>query len=135
MITLEKFDAFQEQIKYLEKRISNMLREIELKDIQIKSQEQMINRRNKELEDYKNKNSLGDGDNLDEKLQDLISKLQALETYNENLMKDNVLLFENNKYLQKKMKEKNENQSPKSKTNYTFEDFENKEEFFDRNIK
>ena len=32
------------------------MRELELKDIQIKSQEQMINRRNKELDEYKSKN-------------------------------------------------------------------------------
>lgn len=31
----------------------NLLREIELKDIQINSQEQMINRRNKELEEFR----------------------------------------------------------------------------------
>lgn len=35
----------------------NLLREIELKDIQINSQEQMINRRNKELEEMKLKNN------------------------------------------------------------------------------
>jgi hypothetical protein len=39
----------------LEKRITNLLREIELKDIQITSQEQMINRRNRELEEHRNK--------------------------------------------------------------------------------
>jgi len=53
MLTLEKFERLQEQIKYLEKRCANMSREIELKDIQIKSQEQMISRRNKELEEYR----------------------------------------------------------------------------------
>jgi hypothetical protein len=41
----------------LEKRISNLMRELELKDIQISSQEQMINRRNRELDELKNKST------------------------------------------------------------------------------
>ena len=39
----------------MDRRIINLMRELELKDIQIKSQEQMINRRNKELDEYKSK--------------------------------------------------------------------------------
>ena len=39
----------------MERRILNLMRELELKDIQIKSQEQMINRRNKELDEFKSK--------------------------------------------------------------------------------
>ena len=42
----------------LEKRISNLLHELELKEIQITSQDQMINRRNRELEEYRNRNDI-----------------------------------------------------------------------------
>ncbi len=42
-----------EKLKIYEKKINNLNRELELKDIQIKSQEQMINRRNKELEELR----------------------------------------------------------------------------------
>jgi len=153
MLTLEKFERLQEQIKYLEKRCANMSREIELKDIQIKSQEQMISRRNKELEEYRLKVPSSDLENSEhsQKVQDIIKeKLQALEIKNENLMKDNVLLFQNNKYLSEQLKQgssvnngntgnsgnsgnNTQNSNSPIKQNYIFEDFENKDNFLKGN--
>ncbi len=49
-------EKLRESNLQMERRVMNLLREIELKDIQINSQEQMINRRNKELEEMKLKN-------------------------------------------------------------------------------
>lgn len=46
-------DENVEKLKIYEKKINNLNRELELKDIQIKSQEQMISRRNKELEELR----------------------------------------------------------------------------------
>jgi hypothetical protein len=51
--TLVGKDENSDKLRIFEKKINNLLRELELKDIQIKSQEQMISRRNKELEDFK----------------------------------------------------------------------------------
>ena len=51
----EKFEKINENYKILEKKHKNMLTEIELKDMQINSQEQMINRRTQEIQEYKNK--------------------------------------------------------------------------------
>lgn len=65
-----------EKLKIFEKKINNLTKELELKDIQIKSQEQMITRRNKELEDLKDEKNRGlrtqqsnkDSHNIDEKI-------------------------------------------------------------------
>lgn len=48
-----------EKFKIFEKKITNLTKELELKDIQIKSQEQMITRRNKELDDLKDDKTKG----------------------------------------------------------------------------
>jgi len=51
----ETEDRLKETNGQLEKRITNLMKELELKDIQIKSQEQMISRRNKEIDEFKSK--------------------------------------------------------------------------------
>lgn len=52
VVSVHKDDS-SDKLRIMEKKVNNLMRELELKDIQIKSQEQMITRRNKELEEFK----------------------------------------------------------------------------------
>ena len=51
----DKYEKLSESFKALEKKHKNLLTEVELKDMQINSQEQMISRRTQEIQDYKSK--------------------------------------------------------------------------------
>jgi len=51
----DKYEKISESLKILEKKHKNLVTEIELKDMQINSQEQMINRRTQEIQEYKSK--------------------------------------------------------------------------------
>lgn len=79
----------QENIKFLEKKVKGLQTEIELKDMQIKSQEQIINRRNKKQND----NSSSISSLPDETL------IKSLQAEKEKLIMDNILLINDNKYL------------------------------------
>ena len=92
----------------LEKRITNLLREIELKDIQITSQEQMINRRNREIEEFRNKSAYNNT-NTDKSFHST-QKYKNLEVYNhnfqgerENFTKENSSLMKENKDLKERL--------------------------------
>ena len=78
----------------LEKKIQNLTKEIELKNIQIQSQEQMLNRRNIEIIELKEKSVLSANDcsNL---------KYSELERDKANLIKDNVSLINSNQEMKK----------------------------------
>jgi len=52
--TLQKLEKINEAYKSLEKKCRNLTTELDLKDMQIKSQEQMISRRTQELNELKN---------------------------------------------------------------------------------
>jgi chromosome segregation ATPase len=73
----EKFEKLSENCKSLEKKCRNLSTEIDLKDMQIKNQEQMITRRTQEINDLKSKISASGGaanlDNFDKE------KIKALE--------------------------------------------------------
>ena len=66
---------------------------MELKDIQIKSQEEIINRRNKMLNDSLNLNQTSRDDSL----------IRELEIDKEKLISDNVLLINDNKNLREQI--------------------------------
>ena len=75
------------------------MREIELKEIQIKSQENLILRRNKEIEEYKQKeNNHYDGGTA------LFKKIQNLENEKENFVKENLNLMNCNISLSNQIK-------------------------------
>ena len=77
----------QENIKFLEKKIKGLQTEMELKDMQIKSQEQIISRRNKKQNDNSsNISSLPDD-----------TVIKSLQTEKEKLITDNILLINDNK--------------------------------------
>lgn len=83
----------QENIKFLEKKIKGLQTEMELKDMQIKSQEQIISRRNKKQNDNSsNISSLPDD-----------TVIKSLQTEKEKLIMDNILLINDNKYLKEQL--------------------------------
>jgi len=72
IFSIKTIDRLTNNIKLLEKKLGNLTREIDLKDISIKSQEQMIERRNKEIEDIKqNKVNTGEIKAFQDKIKNL----------------------------------------------------------------
>ena len=86
--------------KLLEKRLMNLQTQMDLKDIQIKSQEEIINRRNKMLND-----SLSLNQNSNSKNDDSI--IRELEIDKERLISDNVVLINDNKMLRQQIESLN----------------------------
>ena len=86
--------------KLLEKRLINLQTQMDLKDIQIKSQEEIINRRNKMLNDSLtlNQNSISRTDD---------SLIRELEIDKEKLISDNVILINDNKMLRQQIESLN----------------------------
>ena len=82
--------------KLLEKRLINLQTQMDLKDIQIKSQEEIINRRNKMLNDSTSVNI-----NLSEKNDE--SLIKNLENDKEKLISDNVVLINDNQLLKEQI--------------------------------
>jgi len=69
----ENLDKLTENCKSLEKKIRNLTTEMDLKDMQIKNQEQMISRRTQEINELKSKTFNNITDNIDQE------KYKALE--------------------------------------------------------
>ena len=82
--------------KLLEKRLINLQTQMDLKDIQIKTQEEIINRRNKMLNDSTSVNI-----NLSEKNDE--SLIKNLENDKEKLISDNVVLINDNQLLKEQI--------------------------------
>lgn len=74
------------------------MRDIELKDMQVKSQENIISRKEKEIEDMKK----FEGGKIDESL--FAKKLQILENEKEKLVKENLSLMNQNSTLSSQAK-------------------------------
>ena len=89
-IIYEDFENLKQEYKILEKKNKNLNTEIELKDLQINSLQQMVDRRN-------NLNS-GNINGLD-----FSEKIKKLEIDNSKLINDNMLLVEENKNLKKEL--------------------------------
>ena len=89
-ILYEDFENLKQQYKLLDKKNKNLNTEIELKDLQINSLQQMVDRRN-------NLNS-GNINGLD-----FSEKIKKLEIDNSKLINDNMLLVEENKNLKKEL--------------------------------
>ena len=86
--------------KLLEKRLMNLQTQMDLKDIQIKSQEEIINRRNKMLNDSLSLNQNSNSKNDD-------SLIRELEIDKEKLISDNVVLINDNKMLRQQIESLN----------------------------
>jgi hypothetical protein len=82
--------------KLLEKRLINLQTQMDLKDIQIKSQEEIINRRNKMLNDSISIN-VNSSERNDESL------IKNLENDKEKLISDNVVLINDNQLLKEQI--------------------------------
>ena len=82
--------------KLLEKRLINLQTQMDLKDIQIKSQEEIINRRNKMLNDSVSIN-VNSSERNDESL------IKNLENDKEKLISDNVVLINDNQLLREQI--------------------------------
>lgn len=80
-----------EVVLRLEKRVSHLERDVELKQIQIKSQEQMLNRRDQEILDLKKGSSNGLGLGYDQG--GYMRKINMLENEKEKLISDNINLI------------------------------------------
>ena len=89
-IIYEDFENLKQEYKILEKKNKNLNTEIELKDLQINSLQQMVDRRNNLSSG--NINSL-----------DFSEKIKKLEIDNSKLINDNMLLVEENKNLKKEL--------------------------------
>lgn len=86
----------------LENKIENLRKEIELKNIQIQSQEQMLERRNREIQDLINHKSIENTSNYnfsENNAKDIL--ITELEKDKNNLIKDNINLILSNKELKK----------------------------------
>ena len=82
--------------KLLEKRLINLQTQMDLKDIQIKTQEEIINRRNKMLNDSISVN-VNSSERNDESL------IKNLENDKEKLISDNVVLINDNQLLREQI--------------------------------
>jgi chromosome segregation ATPase len=91
----ENYEKLSDAYASLEKKLRNLTTEIELKDMQIKSQEQMINRRTQEISEMKGKLSSFNEGNVDFEKE----KIKNLETDKEKLLKDNLALMNANYVL------------------------------------
>lgn len=80
-------------IQLLEKRLKNMQTELELKEMQIKSQEQIINRRQQQQQKNNNNTNINDG------------IITTLESDKAKLIEDNVTLIKDNCILKETIKE------------------------------
>ena len=89
-IIYEDFENLKQEYKILEKKNKNLNTEIELKDLQINSLQQMVDRRNNL--------SSGNINGLD-----FSEKIKKLEIDNSKLINDNMLLVEENKNLKKEL--------------------------------
>ena len=90
VINSEEKYKFQNQL--LEKKIINLQTQMDLKDIQLKSQEEIINRRNKMLNDSLNSNLRNDD-----------SYIKDLEKDKEKLISDNITLINDNQLLKQQI--------------------------------
>ncbi|MCQ2816534.1 MAG: hypothetical protein MJ252_04620 [archaeon] len=89
MTQAQEIEYLKNNIKLLEKRINNIQTEMDLKDIQIKSQEEIINRRNR----LKTNESQNDSKTV----------IKSLEDDKEKLINDNMLLISDNRYLKEQL--------------------------------
>ena len=90
-----KIDEFNKEIKHLmdmnkclEKKVANLFTEIELKDIQINTQEQIIIRKTKKL---------NESSSIDEGL------IKSLESDKQKLINDNLMLINDNRILKQQL--------------------------------
>ena len=90
-----KVDEFNKEIKHLmdmnkclEKKVANLFTEIELKDIQINTQEQIISRKTKKL---------NESSSIDEGL------IKSLESDKQKLINDNLMLINDNRILKQQL--------------------------------
>lgn len=91
----ENLEKLSDAYASLEKKLRNLTTEIELKDMQIKSQEQMINRRTQEISEMKAKiNGMNETNMEFDK-----EKIRNLETDKDKLLKDNLSLMNANYML------------------------------------
>ena len=90
VINSEEKYKFQNQL--LEKKIMNLQTQMDLKDIQLKSQEEIINRRNKMLNDSLSSNLRNDD-----------SYIKDLEKDKEKLISDNITLINDNQLLKQQI--------------------------------
>ena len=90
VINSEEKYKFQNQL--LEKKIINLQTQMDLKDIQLKSQEEIINRRNKMLNDSLSSNLRNDD-----------SYIKDLEKDKEKLISDNITLINDNQLLKQQI--------------------------------
>ena len=79
------------EYKLLEKKYKNLVTEMELKQIQIKSLEEIVSRRNTGGV----QNNINSNENL--------GKIKQLELDKENLIKDNLILINENNSLKQKL--------------------------------
>lgn len=92
-ISCEEKERQAEVVLRLEKRISHLERDVELKQIQIKSQEQMMNRRDQEIVDLKKGSSNGFGVGVGFDQGGYMRKVNMLENEKEKLISDNINLI------------------------------------------
>ena len=83
--------TLQEKLRFIEKKLNGLQTENELKDLQIKSQEEIINRRKKK----------SDTSSMSVRSDD--SMLKNLEADKQKLLTDNILLINDNKYLKEQL--------------------------------
>jgi hypothetical protein len=95
-----KVSEFNKEIKHLmemnkclEKKVANLFTEIELKDIQINTQEQIISRKTKKL----NESSIDEG------------LIKSLEADKQKLINDNLMLINDNRILKQQLDQININ--------------------------
>ena len=96
-----KIEEFNKEIKHLmemnkclEKKVANLFTEIELKDIQINTQEQIISRKTKKL----NESSIDEG------------LIKSLESDKQKLINDNLMLINDNRILKQQLDQINKEQ-------------------------
>ena len=87
----DESQTLREKLRFIEKKLNGLQTENELKDLQIKSQEEIINRRKKK----------SDTSSMSARSDD--SMIKNLEADKQKLLTDNILLINDNKYLKEQL--------------------------------
>lgn len=92
----EQYDKINDEYKILEKRYKNLVTEMELKQLQINSLEEIVNKKN-------NKGEITLGNTNNSNMEELIKKVRQLENDKQNIIKDNVILMNEINSLRQKV--------------------------------
>ena len=87
----DESQTLREKLRFIEKKLNGLQTENELKDLQIKSQEEIINRRKKK----------SDTSSMSARSDD--SMIKNLEADKQKLLTENILLINDNKYLKEQL--------------------------------